>query len=136
MVGEPIVFVVDDDDSFRSMLGRLLKSVGLVTQIYPSANEFLEDYDPDQPGCLLLDIRMSGMSGLEMQKQLAARQVGLPIIFVTGHGDITMAVQCMKAGAVDFIEKPFREQVLIDRVRQAFEQDARQRVRQTRHFEL
>ncbi len=118
---EPTVFVVDDDESLRSMVGRLLRSVGLHMEGYASAEEFLAAYDARQPGCLVLDVRMSGMTGLDLKEELQRRQINLPIIFLTGHGDVPMAVHCMHGGAVDFLEKPFQEQRLWDSIRKAIE---------------
>jgi len=119
----PIVFVVDDDDAVRGSLRLLLKSVGLAAQPYGSAQEFLQHYTPDQPGCLVLDVRMPGMSGLELQQQLNVRGAVLPVIFITGHGDVPMAVEAMQHGAFDFLQKPFRDQDLIDRIQRALEKD-------------
>ena len=127
MQSEPTVFVVDDDEAVRQSLQLLAESVGYPVRAFGSAAEFLESYRPDQPGCLVLDIRMRGMSGLELQDWLAAQGLSLPIIFVTGHGDIPMAVQAMRAGAVDFIEKPYRDQELLDRIQQAIELDEQRR---------
>ncbi len=124
MATEPIVFVVDDDEAVRDSLMALLDAVGLKAQAYGSAREFLDGYDSSQPGCLVLDVRMPGMSGLELQKKLAASQFRVPVIIITGHGDIPMAVEAMKAGAVDFIEKPFREDTLLDGIRRALAQCA------------
>ena len=124
---EPTVFVVDDDAGVRDSIALLIRSVGLKSQTYPSASDFLAAYATGTPGCLVLDVRMPGMSGLELQERLEASGSALPIIFLTAHGDIPMAVQAVKAGAVDFIQKPFRDQALIDRIQQAIEQDARAR---------
>ena len=120
--GEPTVFIVDDDDEVRDSLEDLVDSVGLRAEIFASAQEFLAAYDPLRAGCLVLDIRMPGMSGLELQEKLGERQAVLPIIFVTGHGDIPMAVEAMRRGAVDFIQKPFRDQDLLDRINSALAQ--------------
>lgn len=117
------VFVVDDDDAVRTSLRLLLKSVGLPVETYASAQEFLDAYDADRAGCLVLDIRMPGMSGLELQQKLNELHAILPIVFITGHGDVPMAVEAMQHGAVDFIQKPFRDQDLIDRINQALEKD-------------
>ncbi len=122
------VFVIDDDDAVRNSLRLLLKSVGLPVQACPSAQEFLPTYDARQPGCLVLDIRMPGMSGLELQEQLNLRGATIPVVFITGHGDIPMAVEAMQHGAFDFLQKPFRDQDLIDRVQRALERDAVNRV--------
>ncbi|MGE0385265.1 MAG: response regulator transcription factor [Gammaproteobacteria bacterium] len=116
---EPTVFVVDDDDAVRHSVCVLLRSVGLAAEPFDSAAALLAAMPPAGPACLVLDIRMPRMSGLELQRTLAERRIELPIIFITGHGDVPMAVQAMKNGAVDFIEKPFNDQVLIDRVQQA-----------------
>lgn len=121
------VFIVDDDDAVRSSLRLLLKSVGLAAVAYGSAREFLAAWDPDQPGCLVLDVRMPGMSGLELQEELNRRGAIIPVIFITGHGDIPMAVEAMQHGAFDFLQKPFRDQDLIDRIQRAIERDARNR---------
>jgi two-component system, LuxR family, response regulator FixJ len=119
----PIICVVDDDAAARSSLRLLLKSLGLAATSYDSAAAFLADYDPEQPGCLLLDIRMPGMSGLELQQQLNQRGTLAPIIFITGHGDVAMAVEAMRRGAFDFLQKPFRDQELLDRVQRALARD-------------
>jgi two-component system response regulator FixJ len=110
------VWVVDDDEAVRDSLGMLLRSVGLEIETFASANDLLDSLGETLPGCLVLDVRLPGMSGLELQKELAARDVELPIVFITGHGDVPMAVRAMQAGAVDFLEKPFKEQDLLDRV--------------------
>ncbi|HTV53066.1 MAG TPA: response regulator transcription factor [Steroidobacteraceae bacterium] len=123
----PTVFVVDDDEAVRNSLRFLLKSVGLPTQSYGSATEFLHGYRPNQPGCLVLDVRMPAMSGLELQQQLNVRGAVIPVIFITGHGDIPMAVEAMQAGAFDFLQKPFRDQDLIDRIQKALAKDAKNR---------
>jgi FixJ family two-component response regulator len=117
------VFVVDDDDAVRTSLRLLLKSVGLPVETHASAQAFLDAYDPERAGCLVLDIRMPGMSGLELQQRLTEMHAILPIVFITGHGDVPMAVEAMQHGAVDFIQKPFRDQDLIDRINQALEKD-------------
>jgi FixJ family two-component response regulator len=124
---DPIIFVVDDDDAVRSSTEMLIRSMGLRVESFESAAEFLDDFDPEQPGCLILDIRMPGMSGLELQQHLNDLGATIPIIFVTGHGDVPMAVKAMKAGAVDFIQKPFRDQELIDRVHAALDYDSAKR---------
>jgi RNA polymerase sigma factor (sigma-70 family) len=123
----PTVFVVDDDSAARSSLRLLLRSLGLPAATYDSARAFLDAYHGDQPGCLLLDIRMPGMSGLELQRELNLRGVRIPIVFITGHGDVAMAVEAMQHGASDFLQKPFRDQDLLDRVQQALARDAQQR---------
>ena len=119
----PVVFIVDDDEAVRSSLRLLLKSVGLVPSALASAREFLDKYDPAQPGCLVLDVRMPEMSGLELQEQLNLKGAVLPVIFITGHGDVPMAVEAMQAGAFDFLQKPFRDQDLIDRIQRALDKD-------------
>jgi two-component system, LuxR family, response regulator FixJ len=130
------VFVVDDDEGVRSSLGLLLESVGYHCALFASAREFLERYRPDQAGCLLLDIRMPDMSGIELQEHLAARGVFLPVIFITGHGDVPMAVQAMKNGAFDFLQKPFRDQELLDRVSRGIQSDAQARDALSKREEL
>ena len=120
---EPTVFVVDDDRAMRESLSWLLDSVGLRVRSYATAADFLAEHDPAQPGCLVLDVRMPGMSGLDLQAELARRGVELPTIVITGHAEVSMAVRAVKAGALDFIEKPFSDQLLLDRVRQALEID-------------
>ena len=127
------VFVVDDDAELRASLRRLIESVGLPVETYATAQEFAAAYDRARPGCLLLDVRMPGMSGLDLQRRLARDGIELPVVFITGHGDIAMAVDAMRQGALDFIEKPFRAQALLERVTQALELDAQRRSeRQTR----
>lgn len=121
---EPTVFVVDDDEAVCQSLSMLVKTIGLNVQTYTSAKNFLDAYDPSQAGCLILDVRMPGMSGLELQSKLAAEGINIPIIIITGHGDVPMAVEAVKAGAVDFIEKPFRDQILLDDIQKAIEIDA------------
>jgi FixJ family two-component response regulator len=121
------VFVVDDDEAVRTSLRLLLKSVGLPVETYAAAQEFLDQFDPDRAGCLVLDIRMPGISGLELQQHLNDRHSIMPIVFITGHGDVPMAVEAMQAGAVDFIQKPFRDQDLIDRINRALEKDREMR---------
>jgi len=117
------VCVVDDDEAVRGSLKMLLKTLGLPTLAYASAQEFLAAFDPQRPGCLVLDIRMPGMSGLELQQELNARGALVPIIFITGHGDVPMAVEAMQHGALDFLQKPFRDQDLVDRIHKALAKD-------------
>ena len=124
---QPMVFVVDDDEAVRSALKLLLKSVGLTAQALPSAQQFLATYDPLQPGCLVLDVRMPGMSGLELQEHLNLKGAVIPVIFITGHGDVPMAVEAMQQGAFDFLQKPFRDQDLIDRIQKALAKDKQNR---------
>lgn len=124
---DPIVFVVDDDESVREALKRLLRSVGLAAETFASAHDFLQHERPDRPACLVLDIRMPRMSGLDLQRELASAETTPPIIFITGHGDIPMAVQAMKDGAVEFLQKPFNDQELIDAIHRAIECDIQAR---------
>jgi two-component system response regulator FixJ len=119
----PTVCIVDDDNGVRSSIRILMKSVGLQAKTFASAQEFLTAYQPAQGGCLVLDIRMPGMSGLELQQELNRRGAVIPVIFITGHGDVPMAVEAMRHGAFDFLPKPFRDQDLIDRVQQALQRD-------------
>lgn len=119
----PIVFVVDDDLSVREALSSLIRSVGLQVQTFASAKEFLDFERPNAPACLVLDVRMPGLNGLELQRELALGTRRLPIVFITGHGDIPMTVRAMKAGAVDFLPKPFREQDLLDAIAHSLELD-------------
>ena len=127
MSNKTSVFIVDDDQEVRDALHLLMESVGLAVETFASAGEFLEQFDPGMAGCILLDVRMPGMSGLDLQARLAAEQLHPPIIIITGHGDVPMAVRAVQAGALDFIEKPFNDQALLDSVHRAMEQDARQR---------
>jgi FixJ family two-component response regulator len=125
MAREPMVFIVDDDDAVRRFLSGLIQSINLRVSAHASAQDFLDAYEPGCPGCLLLDVRMPGMSGLELQRELAERSINLPVIILTGHGDVPVAVQAMKAGAVDFIEKPFNNELLLDRIQMAVVQSVR-----------
>jgi RNA polymerase sigma factor (sigma-70 family) len=127
MNGSPVVFVVDDDPSVRSSLKFLLSTVGLHVESFDSADTFLHKNPPDAPSCLVLDVRLPGLSGLDFQRELAARKISIPIVFLTGHGDIPMSVRAMKAGAVEFLTKPFRDQDLLDAVRIALERDRARR---------
>ncbi|MFY9972702.1 MAG: response regulator transcription factor [Chromatiaceae bacterium] len=124
---EPTVFIVDDDQEVREAIQLLMESVGVTAVSFASAQAYLEQLDCDRPGCLILDVRMKGMSGLDLQERLAQEPLHPPIIIITGHGDVPMAVRAVKAGAVDFIEKPFNDQTLLDAVHRAFDQDARNR---------
>jgi len=126
-IAKPVVYIVDDDDGVRRAMSTLMESVGYAHAVFSSANEFLRRYNSSQPGCLVLDIRMPEMSGLELQQELNRRGIQIPVIFVTGHGDVPMAVDAMKKGASDFVQKPFRDQDLLDRVNRAIHQDAAQR---------
>ena len=121
--GEPIVFVVDDDPAVREALESLIASVGLRVTTFGSAKEFLDHRRPEAPACVVLDVRMPGLSGLDAQRALATAGISIPIIFVTGHGDVPMSVQAMKAGAIEFLTKPFRHQQLLDAIAQAIERD-------------
>jgi RNA polymerase sigma factor (sigma-70 family) len=129
MTQPPVVFVVDDDPSVRSSLKFLMSSVGLQVESFDSADALLQRKLPDAPSCLVLDVRLRGLSGLDFQRELAARNCHMPIIFITGHGDIPMSVRAMKAGAVEFLTKPFRDQDLLDAVRIALEKDRERRER-------
>lgn len=130
------VFVVDDDESIRDSLESLIKSVGLHVETFASAREFLQSRGPDAPGCLVLDVRLPGLSGLDLQSELASANIHTPIIFITGHGDIPMTVRAMKAGAVEFLTKPFREQELLDAIQQALERDRVAREQRVENEEL
>ena len=123
----PIVFVIDDDASIRNALKGLISSVGLQVELFGSAQEFLRSKRPDVPSCLVLDIRLPGISGLDFQRELAQGNIHIPIIFITGHGDIPMSVRAMKAGAVEFLTKPFRDQDLLDAIQVALERDRARR---------
>jgi two-component system response regulator FixJ len=124
---KPVVYVVDDDDGMRRALTVLMTTVGYQPMAFARPTEFLAKYDPNQPGVLVLDVRMPEMSGLEVQQQLNRNGSMLPVILVTGHGDVPMAVQAMKDGAFDFLQKPFRDQELLDRINAALKQDAQNR---------
>ena len=124
---EPMVVIVEDDTSFRDALRRLFHTVDLRTEVFGSAAELLQDKLPDVPACLILDVRLPGLSGLDIQRELAKANIEIPIIFMTGHGDIPMSVRAMKAGAVDFLTKPFRDQDLLDAVFAGIERDRRRR---------
>jgi FixJ family two-component response regulator len=127
MEPEPVVRVVDDDASVRHSLEWLLGSVGLEVRVYASAAAFLADASPDRPGCLVVDVRMPGMSGLDLHECLAERGIDLPVIVISGHADVPMAVRALKAGAFDFIEKPFNDQCLLDKIQDAIALDAERR---------
>src|SRR6202041_1663029 len=124
---KPAVLVIDDDPDLRASVGRLLRSVGLETQLFASISDFLKSDPPDGPACLVLDVRLPGQSGLDLQRELSSSGASLPIIFITGHGDIAMSVQAMKGGAIEFLPKPFRDQDLLDAVQSGLERDRRQR---------
>jgi RNA polymerase sigma factor (sigma-70 family) len=136
MEAEALVYVVDDDASLRTSLQDLLESVGLRVAACASAQDFLRRPRPEGPSCLVLDVRLPGLSGLELQQRLATGDLALPIIFITGHGDIPMSVQAMKAGAVDFLSKPFRDQDLLDAVHQALARDRDARAQQAERAAL
>ena len=127
MATDSTVFVVDDDEPVRDAIAMLLDTVDLPCETFASAQDFLGAYDPSRTGCLVLDIRMPGMSGLELHEHLLELQAPVPIVFITGHGDIPMAVEAMKRGALDFIRKPFRDQELLDRIQEALSVDEAQR---------
>lgn len=127
MADEKTVFIVDDDEAVRESLGWLISSVGFKVEAFASAQAFLDSYQPGRPGCLLVDVRMPGMSGLDLQKHLAQQPLCLPVIIITGHGDVQMAVRAMKDGAFDFIEKPFNDQVMLDLVNKAVRECERRR---------
>jgi len=131
-----IVFVVDDDASLRETLKDLIESVGLRVEAFGSAQEFLRSNRPDIPGCLVLDVRLRGLSGLDLQQRMAEAKMEIPIIFITGHGDVPMTVRAMKAGAVEFLTKPFRDQDLIDAIQQALERDRNTRMQRANFEEL
>jgi two-component system, LuxR family, response regulator FixJ len=134
--GKPTIYIVDDDDGMRRALTALMTTVGYSPVPFARPAEFLAKYDPNQPGCLVLDVRMPEMSGLEVQQQLNRSGSMLPVILVTGHGDIPMAVQAMKDGAFDFLQKPFRDQELLDRINAALKQDSENRAAVDRHADL
>jgi FixJ family two-component response regulator len=131
-----VVFVIDDDPSMRLALEDLVSTVGLDVRVFAAPQEFLQSKRPDAPGCLVLDVRLPGMSGLTFHKELANEGVALPVIFITGHGDIPMSVRAMKAGAVEFLSKPFHDQDLLDAIHAAIEQDRKRRLQATRLAEL
>lgn len=130
------VFIVDDDQAIRHAMALLMRSVGLDYEIYHSADDFLAVFSDDKPGCLVLDIRMPGLGGLELQDKLIEKGSSLPIIFITGHGDVPMAVEAMQKGAVDFIQKPFRDQELLDRIGEALKTDQERRTEREEHAEV
>ena len=133
---DAIVFVIDDDESIREALKSLIRSVGLSVETFASADEFLQSRHPDIPACLILDVRMPGLSGLDLQRDLTEANIHIPIIFITGHGDIPMSVRAMKAGAVEFLTKPFRDQDLLDAIQQALERDRLVRSQRAGNAEL
>ena len=131
--GAPTVFVIDDDDMVRAAIQGMLKSVGLQSQTFATAQDFLRSQRPDGPSCLVLDVRLPGINGLDFQRQLADAGLRIPIIFITGHGDIPMSVKAMKSGAIEFLTKPFRDQDLLDAIHQALDRD---RVMRHQNIEL
>jgi len=133
---EPMVYIVDDDAAVRTALRRLFKSVGIRTETFASASAFLEHEIADAPGCIVLDVRMPRMSGLDLQGELTRRGVNLPVVFITGHGEVPMAVRALKAGAADFLQKPFQDQELIDAVHRAVEQHRQDRATAAEQDEL
>jgi len=136
MSKKPNVFVVDDDQAMRNSLKWLIESVGMMVETYSTADEFIQNYYPGRAGCLLLDVRMPGMSGLELQEHFLKHQINIPIIIITGHGDVPMAVRAMKSGAIDFIEKPFNDELLLESIRNALNMDVEQRAAQAERAEI
>jgi len=136
LAGAPTVFVIDDDAGVRASIQGLLKSVGLRSETFGTAQEFLRSKRPDGPSCLVLDVRLPGLNGLDFQRELADAGVQIPIIFITGHGDIPMTVKAMKSGAVEFLTKPFRDQDLLDAIHQALDRDRVTRQQQSKLAEL
>ncbi|MEW7973276.1 MAG: response regulator transcription factor [Candidatus Thiodiazotropha endolucinida] len=136
MTKPPTVFVVDDDQAMRNSLKWLIESVSMQVETFESADAFIKSYYPGRSGCLLLDVRMPGMSGLELQEYLRANQIAIPVIIITGHGDVPMAVRAMKSGAVDFIEKPFNDELLLESIRHALALDVKQRDMQKQRAEI
>ena len=136
MPTEPTVFVVDDDPGLCDSLGWLIESDGLKVETYASAQDFLDAYEPDRPGVLMLDVRMPGMSGLDLQEHLIDKGYGIPIIMLTGHADVPMAVRAVRAGAVEFLQKPMNDQILLDRIRKAIRLDAQIRRKVIRKGEI
>lgn len=136
MSSQSTVFVVDDDQAMRNSLKWLIESVGMQVETYGSAEEFIRSYYPGRSGCLVLDVRMQGMSGLELQEYFLEQHINIPIIIITGHGDVPMSVRAMKSGAVDFIEKPFNDELLLESIRNALALDAKQRAHQAERAEV
>jgi len=131
-----VVHVVDDDEGFRNSLRSLLESCDMTVETYADAEEFLARYAPNQPGCLLLDVRMPKMSGLQLQEELQKRQIRVPLVFITAHGDVAMAVTAVRRGALDFIEKPFDDEALIGLIRDALDKDAQDREASERQMDF
>jgi len=136
MNNKPTVFVVDDDQAMRNSLKWLIESVAMQVETFDSADAFIRSYYPGRSGCLLLDVRMPGMSGLELQEYLMQQRISIPVIIITGHGDVPMAIRAMKAGAVDFIEKPFNDELLLESIRHALQRDEQQRDQQRQRAEI
>ncbi|MCU7845004.1 MAG: response regulator transcription factor [Candidatus Thiodiazotropha sp. (ex Monitilora ramsayi)] len=136
MSNQPTVFVVDDDQAMRNSLKWLIESVAMNVETYESADAFIHSYYPGRSGCLLLDVRMPGMSGLELQEYLTSHQIAIPVIIITGHADVPMAVRAMKSGALDFIEKPFNDELLLESIRHALVLDEKQRDMQSQRAEI
>ncbi len=124
---ESTVFVVEDDEAVRDALRMLVETVGLKAKVYRTSQEFLDKYDPAEPGCLVADVRMPGMSGLELQEKLVKDKIDIPVVIITGHGDVHMAVKALKAGAIDFVQKPFRDHTLLNSILKAVVIDSRKR---------
>jgi FixJ family two-component response regulator len=135
-LAKPIVFVVDDEAAIREALASLIGSVGLRVECFASPQEFLRRRNSDSPSCLVLDVRMPGLSGFDLQRELVRAERQIPIIYITAHGDIPMAVQAMKSGAIDFLSKPFRDEDLLDAIRKALERDAAAKARQAEVREI
>ena len=133
---EPTVFIVDDDEAVRDSIQELVHSVGLNAEVYASAHQYLETFDPERPGCLVLDVRMAHMSGRALQAKLNEMHARIPIVFISGYGDIPMAVKAMKAGAVDFVQKPYHDQQLLDSINEALRRDAALRHGSVDHSEF
>jgi RNA polymerase sigma factor (sigma-70 family) len=136
MKNQPTVFIVDDDQAMRNSLKWLIESVAMQVETFDSADAFIESFYPGRSGCLLLDVRMPGMSGLELQEYLMLNRIAIPIIIITGHADVPMAVRAMKAGAIDFIEKPFNDELLLESIRHALQLNERQRDMQAQRAEI
>ena len=132
----PVIFIIDDDPSMRATLADVMRSVGLAVQTFASAQDFMGSKLPDAPACLVLDVRLPGQSGLDLQRTLAESGIELPVVFISGHGDVQMSVRAMKAGAVDFLAKPFRDQDLLDAVHEGIERDRARRGRAVKAAEL
>jgi FixJ family two-component response regulator len=136
LMTDAVVYVVDDDDSVCRALARLLRSVGLAAETFPSAGAFFEHPPPDRPACLILDIRLPGPSGLDLQEALSQAGRDLPIVFITGHGDVPSSVRAMKGGAIDFLQKPFNDQELLDCIQRALARSRQQRIQRAEHAEV